>query len=101
MPHIIIDAADTPNKQEALVASLSELKRQISKSPTVILETDNGASQRFSAGDFEPNVVILPTKGARKAMRGLLPPYSGDDVIVIGSSEYCLEMTKIIKEILM
>lgn len=101
MPTIVVDRADTQSKQRALFMSLDELSKQLSGKQTVICPENSDQVNELLASPGA-SVIAIPTKGARKAMRPILSGLCEDDILfIIGSSEYCEEMAKITKEILM
>ena len=102
MPNIIIDRADNSIRRCVLADSLSRLKEHIVLPPLIICEKQSEEiKETFEEALNEVNILELETKSARKSLRALLSSLTSDDtVIIIGASDYCEQMSKIIKEIM-
>ena len=103
LPTIIIDRADSQIRQRRLIESLKILGSFINDRPTVICENSKRKiSEEFALMNREATVIEISLKTARKELRPILSALSDDDtLIILGSSQYCEQMSKITKELLM
>ena len=101
MPTIIVDRADTKERRSALIESLKKLYGHISSKPTVICCKDKAEiSSDLAAMDYAADVIEIDIDNTKKYLRDLCPSLTEEStVIVIGSSDYCDQASKIIKEI--
>ena len=103
MPTIIVDRADTESRRRRLIETLKMQSGFISKKPVVICESNKRRIyEEFSLMGRDVKVSEIGENGARKAIKALLSELDEDDtVIILGSSAYCEQISKITKEILM
>lgn len=103
MPTIIVDRADSENRRRRLIETLKMQSSFISKNPTVICEGGRRRiSEEFALMGRDAKVTEIAEKGARKTLRELISTLGENDTVIIsGTSEYCEQISKITKEILM
>ncbi len=103
MPTIIIDRADDENRRRRLIESLKILSTFISDKPTVICESGKRRlSEEFALMSRDISATEISAKTARKELRPILSGLNDSDtLIILGSSQYCEQMAKITKDILM
>lgn len=103
MPTIIIDRADDENRRRRLIESLKILSTFTNDKPTVICESGKRKiAEEFALMSRDIATKEIPIKTARKELRSMLSGLSDSDtLIILGSSQYCEQMAKITKDILM
>lgn len=103
MPTIIIDRADDESRRRRLIESLKILNTFISDKPTVICESGKRKiSEEFALMSHDITATEILLKTARKELRPMLSGLDDSDtIIILGSSQYCEQMAKITKDILM
>ena len=103
MPTIIVDRADSESRRRRLIETLKMQSSFINKNPTVICEGGRRRiSEEFALMGRDARVTEIAEKGARKTLRQLISTLDENDTVIIsGTSEYCEQITKITKEILM
>ena len=103
MPTVIIDRADSESKRRRLIETIKMQNAFVGAKPTVICEGEKRKiAEEFLMHGLDAEVTLLPEKDAKKALKELCPKLDEHSVtIILGSSAYCENLSKIIKDILM
>ncbi|MBQ7294140.1 MAG: hypothetical protein IJW79_10425 [Clostridia bacterium] len=102
MPNVIIDRADNSTRRKALIDTITKLKDYLSSPPFVVCESEcEKIREEFEAEYPDTKVFEVDSKIAKKSLKPLISSIAEENtVIVLGTSDYCEQMSKITKEIL-
>ncbi len=100
LPTIIVDRADSTEKRKCLIESIGKLDGAFGDL-NVICETDSREIyEEFSALGQNIKIREIPIKDSRKALKAFYRDASEDSfMLIIGTSEYCEEISKHTKEL--
>ena len=100
LPTIIVDRADTAERRRHLTESIGKLDG-IRGDVSVICESGlKEIYDEFSILGLDPKGTEIPLKGSRNALKSFYRTVNEDSfIIIIGTSEYCEEISKHTKEL--
>lgn len=102
MPNVIIDRADNSTRRKALLDTIARMKDRLSSPPIVVCESEcEKIREEFEAEYPDTKVFEVDSKIAKKSLKPLLSSIAEENtVIVLGTSDYCEQISKITKQIL-